>query len=138
MVPQRSTARIATTWSIDPLERDADPPPGAHRRRGGGGRRALARRRPALPGERLAPSPSDGASLSYGGLAAASRALAARLHHAGVRPGQRAGIALERSIDHVVAILAVLRCAATAAPLSTFPTRPSAWPACSRTSAARS
>ncbi len=89
----------------------------------------------ATGGDRCAVSEGERRQ-SYDQLDHASRQLAARLHRAGLRAGGLAAICLPRSIDNLVAILAVLRCGATAAPLDP-PIRPSAWPRCSAISAGR-
>lgn len=64
---------------------------------------------------------SDGEVLTYGGLDAASRALAGRLREAGVRPGDTVALPLARSVSMVVAQLAVLRAGACCLPLDPKP-----------------
>ncbi|MBW4718332.1 non-ribosomal peptide synthetase [Saccharothrix obliqua] len=60
----------------------------------------------------------DGASaLTYGELSAAADVLARALVAAGVRPGDRVGVALPRAVDLVVAVLGVLRAGAAYVPL---------------------
>lgn len=54
---------------------------------------------------------------TYAEIAAASRCFAADLQRAGVRPGAIVGIGIGRSVEFVVAVLAVLRCGAAYAPL---------------------
>jgi non-ribosomal peptide synthetase component F len=54
---------------------------------------------------------------TYAEIAAASRFFAADLQRAGVRPGAIVGIGIGRSVEFVVAVLAVLRCGAAYAPL---------------------
>jgi non-ribosomal peptide synthetase component F len=54
---------------------------------------------------------------TYAEIAAASRSFAADLRRAGVRPGGIVGIGIGRSVEFVVAVLAVLRCGAAYAPL---------------------
>jgi amino acid adenylation domain-containing protein len=56
-------------------------------------------------------------ALSYGELAAASARLATRLRGQGVRRGDRVGICLERSLEAMVALLAVWRAGAAYVPL---------------------
>lgn len=56
-------------------------------------------------------------SLTYGQLAEAADALAARLAAAGIRPGDRVGVALPRTPDLIVTLLAVLRTGAAYVPL---------------------
>ena len=58
----------------------------------------------------------DGA-LSYAQLAAAAARVAARLHAAGVRPGDRVAVCLDRSVLLPVALLGVLRCGAAYVPI---------------------
>ncbi|WP_369273394.1 amino acid adenylation domain-containing protein [Streptomyces sp. R11] len=60
---------------------------------------------------------SDGEVLTYGGLDAASHALAGRLREAGVRPGDTVALPLARSLSTVVAQLAVLKAGACCLPL---------------------
>ncbi|MFE5918218.1 amino acid adenylation domain-containing protein [Streptomyces sp. NPDC056468] len=60
---------------------------------------------------------SDGEVLTYGGLDAASHALAGRLRAAGVRPGDTVALPLARSMSMVVAQLAVLKAGACCLPL---------------------
>ena len=54
---------------------------------------------------------------TYAEIAAASRSFAADLREAGVSPGAIVGIGIGRSVEFVVAVLAVLRCGAAYAPL---------------------
>nr|CRL72923.1 syringomycin synthetase [Mycolicibacterium malmesburyense] len=78
---------------------------------------------PALFGVQAARSPEavalscEGRSLTYGELDAASSGLAQVLAAAGVGAGDRVGLLLPRSVDAVVAMLAVLKCAAVYVPL---------------------
>jgi amino acid adenylation domain-containing protein len=78
---------------------------------------AQARRTPEavalLDGER---------TLSYAGLDQKSRALAQRLCAAGVAPGRRVGVCIERSLEEVVALLGVLKAGCAYVPLD--PTHP--------------
>jgi amino acid adenylation domain-containing protein len=60
---------------------------------------------------------AGGQSLRYGELAAAARALAARLRRAGAGPGEIVGIYLERSLDMVVGLLGILASGAAYLPL---------------------
>jgi amino acid adenylation domain-containing protein len=57
--------------------------------------------------------------LSYGELDAAADALAKQLREDGVTPGEIVGVSLERSIDLIVALLAILKCEAAYLPLDT-------------------
>ncbi|MER5466279.1 amino acid adenylation domain-containing protein, partial [Streptomyces sp. NPDC002668] len=57
------------------------------------------------------------AELTYGELDAASDAFASRLVAAGVRPGDRVGLFLDRSVEYVVAMLGVLKAGGTYVPL---------------------
>lgn len=70
---------------------------------------------------------TDGETLSYAGLDAASDRLAGRLVHAGVAPGQTVALLLPRSASVVVAQLAVLKAGACWLPW-TRGTRRSGWP----------
>ena len=54
---------------------------------------------------------------TYAEIAAASRFFAADLQRAGVRPGAIVGIGIGRSVEFVIAVLAVLRCGAAYVPL---------------------
>ncbi|MFO0762766.1 MAG: amino acid adenylation domain-containing protein [Byssovorax sp.] len=78
--------------------------------------------------EQAARSPSaralvfEGASLSYAALVDRSRRLARQIIARGVTPGARVGVAFERGIDLVVALLAVLGAGAAYVPLDpTYP-----------------
>jgi non-ribosomal peptide synthetase component F len=73
---------------------------------------AAARRRPDEPAV-----VANGVELSYRALDERSAALAAELARDGVGPGARVGIHLERSVELVVAILAVLRAGGAYVPL---------------------
>ncbi|HEY0859107.1 MAG TPA: amino acid adenylation domain-containing protein, partial [Albitalea sp.] len=65
-----------------------------------------------------APAVVDGArALSYAQLDARAEALAQRLERAGVLPGERVALAIARSLELVVAQLAVLKCGAAYVPL---------------------
>ena len=59
----------------------------------------------------------DGERLTYAALDARSNRLAARLRQAGVRPGDRVGVSLDRSVDLVVTMLAALKAGASYVPL---------------------
>ncbi|MEH0449402.1 MULTISPECIES: amino acid adenylation domain-containing protein [unclassified Streptomyces] len=59
----------------------------------------------------------DGRTLTYAELDRASDRLAARLAHAGVRPGDLVGLLLERSADIPVGILGVMKAGAAYVPL---------------------
>jgi non-ribosomal peptide synthetase component F len=56
-------------------------------------------------------------AVSYGELEARANRLAVRLSALGVRPGERVGLCLERSIDAVVAMLATLKSGGAYVPL---------------------
>ncbi|MFD7749027.1 non-ribosomal peptide synthetase [Streptomyces sp. NPDC059698] len=58
-------------------------------------------------------------SLTYGELAAAKDALAATLRATGVRPGQRVAVAVPRSVEQVVALVAVVAAGGAYVPLDT-------------------
>ncbi|RJL30088.1 amino acid adenylation domain-containing protein [Bailinhaonella thermotolerans] len=73
---------------------------------------AVAARRPYAPAIR-----AGRRELSYGELDARSRALAARLREAGVRPGDAVGVCGGRSPEAIVAVLGVLRAGAAYVPL---------------------
>jgi amino acid adenylation domain-containing protein len=60
---------------------------------------------------------ADGRCLTYGGLAALAGALARRLVARGVEPESRVGVLLERSVEMVVALLAVLQAGGAYLPL---------------------
>ena len=65
---------------------------------------------------------AGGESVTYAELVARSRRLARALVARGVRAGDRVGVAVERSVDMVVALLAVLEAGAAYVPLDTeFP-----------------
>jgi amino acid adenylation domain-containing protein len=59
----------------------------------------------------------DDAAFSYAALISRAEAYAARLQRAGVRPGDRVGLMLERSADVPAAILGVLRAGAAYVPI---------------------
>ncbi|MDQ8035568.1 MAG: amino acid adenylation domain-containing protein, partial [Bordetella sp.] len=78
---------------------------------------AQARRQPGAPALRC-----DGETLSYGELDARANRIAHRLIAAGVGPESKVGVALPRSIDLVVSLLAVLKAGAAYVPLDpTYP-----------------
>ncbi len=60
---------------------------------------------------------SHAKSLSYRDIERGSRALAAAVHRAGVRPGSFVGVALERGVELPMALLAVLRAGCAYVPL---------------------
>lgn len=62
---------------------------------------------------------TDGA-LSYAELAERTERLAATLQHAGVRPGDRVGLFLHKSVAAVVAVHGILRCGAAYVPIDPF------------------
>src|SRR5690606_35003842 len=67
-------------------------------------------------------------TITYGELGRASREAASALVARGVAPGQLVGICMPRSIDMLVAVLAVLRSGAAYVPLDpSFPARRLAW-----------
>ncbi|HMB54278.1 MAG TPA: amino acid adenylation domain-containing protein, partial [Thermoanaerobaculia bacterium] len=81
----------------------------------------------AAHADRVAVEEGDRA-LTYRQLASCARAFAARLAAAGVRPQQRVGVALERSIEAVVAILGVVEVGAAFVPLDpAYPAERFAW-----------
>jgi len=59
---------------------------------------------------------------TYGSLACAANRMAHALHARGVIPGSRVALALPRSADYVIALLATLQCGATCVPID--PTQP--------------
>ncbi|NJQ04799.1 amino acid adenylation domain-containing protein [Streptomyces lonarensis] len=71
--------------------------------------------------ERVAVADADG-PLAFGDLIDAAEELARRLHHAGVRPGDRVAAALPRTRLQIIALVAVLRLGAVHVPLD--PTHP--------------
>jgi amino acid adenylation domain-containing protein len=73
----------------------------------------------AREGQRTAVIAGD-TRLTYEQLDRRARDLAARLHAAGVRPGQRVAIGLPRTADQFVAMLAVLKLGAAFVPLDPF------------------
>jgi amino acid adenylation domain-containing protein len=73
------------------------------------------------PGQ-LAVEEADGASINYRDLAALADRLHGWLHAAGVRPGDRVGIYLRKSIDAVASIFGILQCGAAYVPID--PTAP--------------
>ncbi len=74
---------------------------------------ASARRR---PGHTAVEDPGVGA-ITYAGLDALSDRMRDRLRHAGVRPGDRVGICLRKSIDAVAAIFGIMKCGAAHVPV---------------------
>ncbi|CAL9662691.1 Tyrocidine synthase 3 [Streptomyces sp. enrichment culture] len=62
-------------------------------------------------------------ALTYRELAARAGALATRLHDLGVRPGEVVALGAARGLDHLTAVLAVLRCGAVYLPLPGGPVR---------------
>jgi natural product biosynthesis luciferase-like monooxygenase protein len=81
--------------------------------------------------ERLSQKPAvigDDLQLDYRGLADAARLLAARLHAAGVRRGDRVGVCVRRGAPLIVALLGALRAGAAYVPLDPeFPAERSQW-----------
>ncbi|MER5268327.1 amino acid adenylation domain-containing protein [Actinosynnema sp. NPDC002837] len=69
------------------------------------------------PADAVAVRDDAGAVLTYGELSAASAALARALVSTGVRPGDRVGISVPRSVELAVAVLGVLRAGAAYVPL---------------------
>ncbi len=79
--------------------------------------RAIERQAAATPD---APAATDrGRTLSYAQLDTASNRLARRLREGGAGPGEKVGILLERDVDLVVAVHAVLKSGAAYVPLHT-------------------
>lgn len=67
-------------------------------------------------------------TMSYQQLIAAADALAARLLHSGIQAGDRVMVAMEKSVDQVVAVLAVMRAGAAWIPLDlTLPEKRQQW-----------
>lgn len=75
---------------------------------------SLARRQARAPALRL-----DGQTFDYGQLAALTDTLARDLRVHGVGPGDVVALGLDRSVELVVAVLAVLRCGAAYLPVDT-------------------
>ncbi|WP_299538447.1 non-ribosomal peptide synthetase [uncultured Streptomyces sp.] len=71
---------------------------------------AQVARRPGATAVRMAGS--DGAGLTYAGLEERSNRIAHHLLTTGVRPGDVVGVNLERSLDMVTTLLAILKCGA--------------------------
>lgn len=74
---------------------------------------ASARRVP----DRTAVVDSDGRQLSYSDLKAQSDAVAAWLHAAGIRPGDRVGVVLPKSLPAVVALFGIMKAGAAWVPV---------------------
>ncbi len=89
------------------LPQRGEPTPYLHR-----GFERQARRRPTAEALRC-----QGRTLSYGQLNAVANRLARRLRAAGARPETAVGICLERSVESIVALLAVLKSGAAFLPL---------------------
>jgi amino acid adenylation domain-containing protein len=83
-------------------------------------RRALLDRLTSAPIQTVAATDAEGLRVStYGELVRDVRSLAGRLRRAGVHPGQRVGVLLDRGIDSLTAFLAVLWTGAVYVPLDT-------------------
>jgi len=67
--------------------------------------------------QRIAVEEDEGAAITYENLAALSNQLRDRLYHLGVRPRDRVGIYLRKSIDAVAAIFGVLKAGAAYVPV---------------------
>ncbi|MFH9610672.1 amino acid adenylation domain-containing protein [Streptomyces sp. NPDC017448] len=80
---------------------------------------AAARRDPAATAVTQCALDGGERSLTYGELAAAKDALAATLRATGVRPGQRVAVAVPRSVEQVVALVAVVTAGGAYVPLDT-------------------
>ncbi|MFF0550184.1 amino acid adenylation domain-containing protein [Streptomyces sp. NPDC004311] len=78
---------------------------------------AAARRDPAATAVTHCELDGPTRSLAYGELADAKNALAARLRAAGVRPGERVAVALPRSLEQVVGLVAVVTAGGAYVPL---------------------
>ena len=76
----------------------------------------------ASHGERIAAAEVSGASISYQQLGELSARLGAWLQAAGVRPGDRVGICLPKTIDSLIALYGILRTGAAYVPVD--PTAP--------------
>ncbi|WP_228992197.1 non-ribosomal peptide synthetase [Streptomyces sp. DH8] len=80
---------------------------------------AAARRDPAATAVTQCALDGGERSLTYGELAAAKDALAATLRATGIRPGQRVAVAVPRSVEQVVALVAVVTAGGAYVPLDT-------------------
>ncbi|WJV44602.1 non-ribosomal peptide synthetase [Streptomyces flavofungini] len=78
---------------------------------------AAAHRDPAATAVTQCGLDGDTRSLTYGELAAAKNALAATLRAAGVGPGRRVAVAVPRSVEQVVALVAVVTAGGAYVPL---------------------
>src|SRR5688572_4387120 len=67
--------------------------------------------------QHIAVEEDEGGAITYENLDALSNDLRDRLHHLGVRPGDRVGIYLRKSIDAVAAIFGVLKAGAAYVPV---------------------
>ncbi len=74
---------------------------------------------PAIDQSRLAIETADGGRLSYGSLRAATGRMANALVAAGVRPGDRVAVQVEKSVEALVLYLACLRAGMVYLPLNT-------------------
>ncbi|MFJ7592344.1 amino acid adenylation domain-containing protein [Streptomyces sp. NPDC097617] len=78
---------------------------------------AAAHRDPAATAVTQCALDGGGRSLTYGELAAAKDELAATLRAAGVRPGERVAVAVPRSLEQVVALVAIVTAGGAYVPL---------------------
>ena len=111
LMSEAETRQLLETWNA--TDRPYSPRP-LHEAFDGQARRTPDAIAVVLDGE---PGDSGPRCLSYAALAHRARRLAARLAAAGVRPGDRVGVLMERSPEMVTALLAVLGAGAAYVPL---------------------
>ncbi len=98
---------------------------------------AAARRDPAATAVTQCGPDGAARSLTYGELAAAKTTLATALRAAGVRPGRRVAVAVPRSVEQVVALVAAVTAGGAYVPW-TSPIRTNGWSTSSPTPPRRS